>query len=228
MLSKFTWSKVKTVCIQYFDELVGKNIGYIHRDWPSFYKAIYYRSETCSFVLSLFRCCCPYPAATVNRTLVHTSSREFITHAPLFRGGADHVYESPLGDSCLDLDLIIQDQGLSHFFLNVALIASRARLLGQSQLSNRSDLPCFHSNNIFSMYFCIDHYTGMPSRWRLRLERDWKSVGKDNWRKIYINYEIVDKPFAWLLFCNVQLNVMMNIFNGVNKPVICWVQILVA
>ena len=24
----------------------------------------------------------------------------FITHAPLFRGGADHVYESPLGDSC--------------------------------------------------------------------------------------------------------------------------------
>ena len=25
---------------------------------------------------------------------------DVITHAPLFRGGADHVYESPLGDSC--------------------------------------------------------------------------------------------------------------------------------
>ena len=25
---------------------------------------------------------------------------DFITHAPLFRGGADDVYESPLGDSC--------------------------------------------------------------------------------------------------------------------------------
>ena len=24
---------------------------------------------------------------------------DFITHAPLFRGGADDVYESPLGDS---------------------------------------------------------------------------------------------------------------------------------
>ena len=29
----------------------------------------------------------------------------FITHAPLFRGGADHVYESPLGDSCLVMNI---------------------------------------------------------------------------------------------------------------------------
>ena len=28
-----------------------------------------------------------------------------ITHAPLFRGGADHVYESPLGDSCLVMNI---------------------------------------------------------------------------------------------------------------------------
>ena len=28
-----------------------------------------------------------------------------ITHVPLFRGGADHVYESPLGDSCLVMNI---------------------------------------------------------------------------------------------------------------------------
>ena len=28
-----------------------------------------------------------------------------ITHAPLFRGGADHAYESPLGDSCLVMNI---------------------------------------------------------------------------------------------------------------------------
>ena len=31
--------------------------------------------------------------------LLRTPIKIFITHAPLFRGGADHVYESPLGDS---------------------------------------------------------------------------------------------------------------------------------
>ena len=29
----------------------------------------------------------------------------FIIHAPLFRGGADHVYESPSGDSCLVMNI---------------------------------------------------------------------------------------------------------------------------
>ena len=29
----------------------------------------------------------------------------FITHAPLFWGGADHVYESPLGDSCFVMNI---------------------------------------------------------------------------------------------------------------------------
>ena len=29
----------------------------------------------------------------------------FITHAPLFRGGEDHVWESPLGDSCFVMNI---------------------------------------------------------------------------------------------------------------------------
>ena len=35
------------------------------------------------------------------------NSHHIITHAPLFRGRSDHVYESPLplGDSCLVMDI---------------------------------------------------------------------------------------------------------------------------
>ena len=30
---------------------------------------------------------------------------DIITHAPLFRGGEDHVCESPLGDSCFVMNI---------------------------------------------------------------------------------------------------------------------------
>ena len=31
--------------------------------------------------------------------------KSVITHAPLFRGGEDHVCESPLGDSCFVMNI---------------------------------------------------------------------------------------------------------------------------
>ena len=40
-------------------------------------------------------------------TLKQQLNNNIITHAPLFQGGADDVYESPLGDSRLVMNILI-------------------------------------------------------------------------------------------------------------------------